>query len=130
MQVLHTMEKGRMLNIIENFYIYRETAANNQLNDSMTSPPISYLTQFYVMYRPVTLHSQPLSLSPTTSSIYYGTNASIPVIQIQPNSTTPSGTNTISAYHVYTVNSKISHAPSGIRLIPPFYVRNTTEATT
>jgi hypothetical protein len=29
-----------------------------------------------------------------------------------------------------TVNTKVSHAPSGIRLIPPSYLQNTTEATT
>jgi hypothetical protein len=28
-----------MLNIIENFYIYKETAAKNQLNDRMTVTP-------------------------------------------------------------------------------------------
>jgi hypothetical protein len=39
MHVLHTAEKARMLNIIENFYICKETAANNQLNDRMTVAP-------------------------------------------------------------------------------------------
>jgi hypothetical protein len=37
MHILHTAEKGRLLNVIENIYIHTETAANNQLNDRMTA---------------------------------------------------------------------------------------------
>jgi hypothetical protein len=29
MHILHTAEKGRLLNIIDHFYIHRETTANN-----------------------------------------------------------------------------------------------------
>jgi hypothetical protein len=39
MRILHTKEKARMLNTTKNFYIYRETAVNNQLNDRMTVAP-------------------------------------------------------------------------------------------
>jgi hypothetical protein len=39
MHVLHTANKGRLLNTIENFYMHRETVANNQLNDKMTTKP-------------------------------------------------------------------------------------------
>jgi hypothetical protein len=39
MLILHTTEKGRLLNIIKNFYIYNETAAKNQHNDRMTVAP-------------------------------------------------------------------------------------------
>jgi hypothetical protein len=37
-KILHTARKGRLLNTIENFYIHKETVANNQLNDKMTKP--------------------------------------------------------------------------------------------
>jgi hypothetical protein len=39
MHMLHTARKGRLLNTIENFYIHKETVANNQLNDKMTTKP-------------------------------------------------------------------------------------------
>jgi hypothetical protein len=39
MHILHTTNKGRLLNTIENFYIHRETVANNQLNEKMTTKP-------------------------------------------------------------------------------------------
>jgi hypothetical protein len=33
MEILHTTSKGRMLNTIEKFYIYKETKNNSQIND-------------------------------------------------------------------------------------------------
>jgi hypothetical protein len=33
MDIIHTTETGRMLNVIEKYYIYKETAKNNQIND-------------------------------------------------------------------------------------------------
>jgi hypothetical protein len=39
MRILHTTEKGKMLTIIENFYIHEETATCNQLSDRMTIAP-------------------------------------------------------------------------------------------
>jgi hypothetical protein len=39
MSILHTTNKGKMLNTIEKFYIYKETDANNQLNDKSTVTP-------------------------------------------------------------------------------------------
>jgi hypothetical protein len=37
MHTLHTAGKERLLNTIENFYIHRETIANNQLNEKTTT---------------------------------------------------------------------------------------------
>jgi hypothetical protein len=37
MHILHTASKGKLLNTIENFYIHRETIANNQLNEKTTT---------------------------------------------------------------------------------------------
>jgi hypothetical protein len=34
MTILHTTEKGPMLNTIEKLYIYRKTLNNNKLNDN------------------------------------------------------------------------------------------------
>jgi hypothetical protein len=39
MIILHTTIKGRMLNTLEEFYIYGETKNNNQLNDRHTVTP-------------------------------------------------------------------------------------------
>jgi hypothetical protein len=33
MSILHTTKKGKMLNTVEKFDIYKETNTNNQLND-------------------------------------------------------------------------------------------------
>jgi hypothetical protein len=33
MDVIHTTGKGRMLNVIEKYYIYEETAINNHITD-------------------------------------------------------------------------------------------------
>jgi hypothetical protein len=39
MDVVHTTSKGRLLNVIEKFYIYCETKINNQINDCNTVTP-------------------------------------------------------------------------------------------
>jgi hypothetical protein len=36
MEPLHTANKGRMLDTLERFYIYKETKLNNQINDKLT----------------------------------------------------------------------------------------------
>jgi len=36
METLHTMGKGRMLDTLERFYIFRETKMNKQINDRLT----------------------------------------------------------------------------------------------
>ena len=33
MKILHINKKGKMMNTLENFYIYKEIKANNQIND-------------------------------------------------------------------------------------------------
>ena len=39
MVLLHATDKGKMLNILEKFHIYKETKIDNQLNDKCTSRP-------------------------------------------------------------------------------------------
>ena len=39
MDVIHITNKGRMMNTIEKYYIYRETKLNNQINDKLTMQP-------------------------------------------------------------------------------------------
>jgi hypothetical protein len=39
MDILHTTSKGKMLNTMEKFDIYRETKNNNQMNDGHTVAP-------------------------------------------------------------------------------------------
>jgi len=39
METLHTSGKGRMMDTLERFYIFRETKINNQINDSLTIKP-------------------------------------------------------------------------------------------
>ena len=39
MDVIHITNKGRMMNTIEKYYIYRETKLNNQINDKLTVQP-------------------------------------------------------------------------------------------
>ena len=34
MKLLHTVDKGRMMNTVENLHIYKETKVHNQINDS------------------------------------------------------------------------------------------------
>jgi hypothetical protein len=40
MDVVHRTSKGRMMDALETFYIYRETKRNNQINDRLTVKPI------------------------------------------------------------------------------------------
>ena len=35
-EILHIRKKGRMMSTLENFYIYKETKMNNQINDKAT----------------------------------------------------------------------------------------------
>jgi hypothetical protein len=60
MHILHTAEKGRLLNVIENFYIHKETAANNQLNDRMTAKP-------NILFDVILCHTQPLDVIRNTT---------------------------------------------------------------
>ena len=39
METLHTTGKGRMMDTLERFYIFRETKINNQINDRLTIKP-------------------------------------------------------------------------------------------
>jgi hypothetical protein len=39
MDIIHITDKGRMMDIIEKYYTYRETKLNNQLNDRLTVQP-------------------------------------------------------------------------------------------
>jgi len=37
--VIHIISKGKMMDTIEKYYIYRETKLNNQINDKLTVNP-------------------------------------------------------------------------------------------
>jgi hypothetical protein len=37
--ILHTTYKGRMLNVVEKFCMYKETGSNNPINDKLTVTP-------------------------------------------------------------------------------------------
>jgi hypothetical protein len=39
MDVIHTASKGKMLDSMQNFYIYKETRINNQINEKCTVKP-------------------------------------------------------------------------------------------
>ena len=39
METLHTTGKGRMMDTLEKFYIFRETKINKQINDKLTIKP-------------------------------------------------------------------------------------------
>jgi hypothetical protein len=39
MEIIHITSKGKMMDTIENYYIYRETKLNNQINDKLTVEP-------------------------------------------------------------------------------------------
>jgi hypothetical protein len=39
MEMLHTTDKGRMMDTLERFYIIRETKLNNQISDKLTVKP-------------------------------------------------------------------------------------------
>jgi hypothetical protein len=36
MEVVHVTNKGKMMDTLEGFHIYKETKANNQINDRLT----------------------------------------------------------------------------------------------
>jgi len=36
MDIIHITNKGKMMNTLERFYIYKETKSNNQINDKLT----------------------------------------------------------------------------------------------
>jgi hypothetical protein len=36
MHIIHVTSKGKMMDTLEKFYMYRETEANNQINDKLT----------------------------------------------------------------------------------------------
>jgi hypothetical protein len=38
MEVIHVARKGKMLDMLEKFYIYKETKHGNQINDKLTFP--------------------------------------------------------------------------------------------
>jgi len=37
MKIIHVTRKGRMLNTLESFHIYKENKAENQINDKLTA---------------------------------------------------------------------------------------------
>jgi len=39
MDIIHITSKGKMMDTIEKYYIYRETKLNNQINDKLTVQP-------------------------------------------------------------------------------------------
>jgi len=39
MDIIYTTGKGRMLDTLEKFYIYRETKSNNQIDNKLTVKP-------------------------------------------------------------------------------------------
>jgi hypothetical protein len=39
MDIIHVTGKGRMMNTMEKYYIYKETRLNNQINDKLTGQP-------------------------------------------------------------------------------------------
>jgi hypothetical protein len=59
MHILDTASKGRLLNTIENFYIHRETGANNQLNEKMTTKP-------NIIFDVILRHTQPCDVTHNT----------------------------------------------------------------
>jgi hypothetical protein len=59
MHILHTASKGRLLNTIENFYIHRETTANNQLDEKMTTKP-------NIIFDVILRHTQPPDVTHNT----------------------------------------------------------------
>jgi len=36
-KILHVTMKGRMLNVLESFHVYKQTKAENQINDKLTA---------------------------------------------------------------------------------------------
>jgi len=39
MDIIHITSKGKVMDTIEKYYIYRETKLNNQINDKLTVQP-------------------------------------------------------------------------------------------
>jgi hypothetical protein len=39
MDIIHITNKGKMIDTLERFYIYREIISNNQINDKLTVKP-------------------------------------------------------------------------------------------
>ena len=39
MDIVHVANKGRMLDTLEKFYVYREMESYNQINDKLTAKP-------------------------------------------------------------------------------------------
>jgi hypothetical protein len=39
MDIMHIMNKGKMMDTVEKYYIYKETKINNQINDRLTIQP-------------------------------------------------------------------------------------------
>ena len=39
MDIVHVTNKGKMMDTLERYYIYRETKSNNQINDKLTVKP-------------------------------------------------------------------------------------------
>jgi hypothetical protein len=62
MQVVQLQKKGVHLNTIERFYIHKEAAANNHLNDDHTLSPNKILKPFSKTSKTETFNS----LSPTS----------------------------------------------------------------
>jgi hypothetical protein len=70
-------------NWLENFYIHRETVANNQLNEKMTKNPTSSLTWLYVIHSPPTSHKTKLTgLPPRPSHTTHGSTHPTPATTI------------------------------------------------
>jgi len=39
MDMVHVTNKGKMMDTLERYYIYKETKSNNQINDKLTVKP-------------------------------------------------------------------------------------------
>jgi hypothetical protein len=68
MHILHTASKGRLLNTIENFYIHRETTANNQLNEKMITKPNNIFDVILQHTQPPDVTHNTTNRSPTTAT--------------------------------------------------------------
>jgi len=44
MKVLYKMNRGKLMDTMERYYIYRETYMNNQINDKNTAKPVIFET--------------------------------------------------------------------------------------
>jgi hypothetical protein len=62
MDTVHITIKGRMLNTLERFHIYKETAIDNQINDKHTVKP-NIIFDTITRYNPDTGHSNQASPS-------------------------------------------------------------------